>query len=334
MLITRQAQTSTAHFLDYLGTDDLTIYHNGELKYGSFQGTIINQFTDDNFQQILNVLSDNVDDPPGNWEIRKGNTLLLSQHQNQLDLAIGTERLQQGLKQGDFSLGQALVGYWLIEDELSDSSPTSQVQYYYSAIKESMTLLSTVEADNSLGFTDTQQASVSSPSNTSNQRPNTRKHQPSLTNSHENSLSSQPPKETQSIPNSSFNNDLPLPVDNSSLVGIDSAISYPTLSQDVSELNQSNYLEHQAFLHHLFCQLAQQKRLRYYQGKAIFTINGDTLIAELNKDNQWQYVLGSLSQQSLHQLQSSSHPAEYSQSSVNSSHSLDSSSSQSSDLIL
>ena len=170
MLITRQAQTSTDNFLDYLGTDDLTIHHNGELKYGSFKGTIINQFTDDNFQQILNLLSDNVDDPPGNWEIRKGNTLLLSQHQNQLDLAIGTERLQQGLKQGNFSLGQALVGYWLI--------------------------------------------------------------------------------------------------------------------------------------------------------------------AELNEDNQWQYVLGSLSQQSLHQLQSSSHTAEYSQYSVNSSSSLDSSSSQSSDLIL
>ncbi len=300
VLIPRQAQTSINDFLNHLGTDNLSIYYQDELKYGQLNRRLVNQFSDSQFQDVLDTISDKSKDSKSDWEIRKGNTLLLDNNQNQFDLAIGLPQLQQGLKEGEFSLGQALTGYWLIEDELNDLSQASNHISYYSAMKTSMDLISSLEVNKTLLFSATQQSSVSE---ISQHKQNTNKQNISLSKSHENFVLPKDPKATQSLADSSADNDLSTQVDNSSIVGLEIDISHSNLSQDPFQLNEFNYLQYQAFLHHLFSQLAQQKKLRYYDGKAILTINDETLVAQLNEQNQWEYISGTLSQTSLNELQ-------------------------------
>jgi hypothetical protein len=296
VLIPRQAQTSINDFFNYLGTDNLSIYYQNELQYGQLNQRLINQFSDSQFQDVLDVISDKNKNTQSNWEIRKKDTLLLDNNQNQFELAVGLPRLEQELKEGDFSLGQALTGYWLIEDELNDLSQAHEQIPYYSAMKNSMDLISTLESDNELKLTNTQQSLSSS---SSNQSPSNRKQRISLTKHHEtfdkDLFSDKLPKDIQSFLDNVQNN--------SSTDSLNTEIYQPTLSQESSQLNQSNFFQNQAFLHHIFSQLSQQKKLRYHHGKAILTINNETLVAQLNEDNQWKYVSGTLSQQSLNELQ-------------------------------
>ena len=164
VLIPRLAQTSINNFLDHLGTDNLNVYYDGELKYGQFKGTTVNELTEDAFLDILQTLDHH--SPTNNpWEIRKGNSFLLDNSQNHLQLSIGLSRLQRGVKEEEFSLGQALTGYWLIEDELAHSSQTSEQISYYDTLTTSMALLSTIEVNNNLELNDTQHSLISETSN-------------------------------------------------------------------------------------------------------------------------------------------------------------------------
>lgn len=208
-------------------------------------------------------------------------------------------QLQYGVKEGEFSLGQALTGYWLIEDELNDLSSASEQISYYSALKTSMDFISTLEVNNTPDFSATQQSSFSG---ISQAKQNPQKQKFSLSKSSQNSFSSEDNNDTQSLLSSSLDNDLSTPVNDSSLVEV-STISSSNLSQDAFRMNEFNYLQYQALLHHLFSQLAQQKKLFYYDGKAILTINSETLVAQLNENHQWEYVSGTLSQTSLNELQ-------------------------------
>lgn len=299
VLISRQAQTSIKDFLNHLGTNNLMIFHQNELQYGQFKSQVINQLSHSHFQDILDVISDKIQDNQSNWEIRKGYTLLLGNNHNQFDLAVGFSRLKQGIKKGDFSLGQALTGYWLIEDQLTDLSQAHEQIPYYSAMKTSMDLLSTLESDNNLELTNQQPILTFS---TANQRQNSEKQTISLTKTHERfnedlfyaQLSHNTKTSLEPI---SYNQD------NYSINWLDTDIYQSHLSQDTFQLNEFNYLQHQAFLHHLFSQLAQQKKLHYHQGKAILTIHSETLVAQLNEQNQWKYISGTLSQYSLNELQ-------------------------------
>lgn len=269
VLIPRQAQTSIKDFLNHLGTDNLSIYYQNELQYGQLNRRFINQFSDSHFQDVLDTISNKNKDAQSDWEIRKGYTLLLGNNQNQFDLAVGSSRLEQGVKDGEFSLGQALTGYWLIEEQLTDLSQADEQIPYYSSLKTSRDLLSTLENDNNLELTNQQPSSIFS---TTNQRQN----------------SNEPISSHQ---------------DNSSIDWLDTEISQPISIQEASQSNQSDFFQHQVFLHHLFSQLSQQKKLQYHQGKAILTVDGETLVAQLNEHNQWEYVSGTLSSNSLNQLQ-------------------------------
>ncbi|MGB5771708.1 MAG: hypothetical protein WBM32_17865, partial [Crocosphaera sp.] len=286
-----------------------------------FNSKLINQFSDSQFQDVLDTISNKSNNNQNDWEIRKGNTLLLDNNQNQFELAVGLPRLEQELKEGDFSLGQALTGYWLIEDELNDLSQAHEQIPYYSAMKNSMDLISTLESDNDLKLTNTQQSLIFL---TSNRKQNITKQTISLNKPHETF--------NQDLSSDESSKDTPSSLDpissnetNSSIDWLNTKISQPNLSQQTFQLNQSNFFQHQVFLHHLFSQLSQQKKLRYYDGKAILSINDETLVAQLNEQNQWEYVSGTLSQTSLNELQYE----------LNSSQSIrHSSSSQSSDLTL
>ena len=291
MLITRQAQTSTNDFLSYLGTDNLTIYHQDDLKYGQFQGDIVNDLTPEDFSTILQAIEQNHSD----WEIQQGDNLLLGNNHNQLQLAVGTNRLQLGLQQGELTLGDALMAHWLIEDKLDNILDSNEDTFdflpYYLALKQSIANFST------------------STTNVNQQLTNSPHSQPSLVipTPHSSLLT---PHSRHSSNESTF----------SSFSDSNNQLKLETLDKTTSvnsfQSNQSNLFQAPAFLHYLFSQLHQHKKLRYFQGKAILTINGETLVAELDEDNQWQYVSGTLSQSSLNQLQ---HELKSSQSSLKSS---------------
>ena len=292
MLITRQAQTSTNDFLSYLGTDNLTIYHQDDLKYGQFQGDIVNDLTPEDFSTILQAIEQNHSD----WEIQQGDNLLLGNNHNQLQLAVGTNRLQLGLQQGELTLGDALMAHWLIEDELDNIVDSNEDTFdflpYYLALKQSIANFST------------------STTNVNQQLTNSPYSQPSLVTSTPNVNQSKNRESFNSSNESTF----------SSFSDSNNQLKLETLDKTTSvnsfQSNQSNLFQAPAFLHYLFSQLHQHKKLRYFQGQAILTINGETLVAELDEDNQWQYVSGTLSQSSLNQLQ---HELKSSQSSLKSS---------------
>ncbi len=320
VLIPRQAQTSLKDFLNHLDTNSLTIFYQNELQYGQLKNQLVNQLSVSHFQDILDVISGKTQDNKTDWEIRNGNTLLLANNHNHLDLAVDSSRLQESVKKGEFSLGQALTGYWLIEDQLTDLSQSPEQISYFSAMKASIDLLSTLDNNSDLTFTNQQPSSTFL---TAQQKQNSQKETISLTKD-----------------NDEFNQDLFSPQlsnntkisldpisshqDNSSIDWLHTEISQLISIQDTFQLNEFNYLEHQAFLHRLFSQLAQQKKLRYYDGKAFLAINDETLVAQFNEQNQWGYVSGTLSQYSLNQLQDE----------LNSSSIRNSSSSQSSPLTL
>lgn len=297
ILIPRKAQTSSDNFLSHLGTDNLTIFQNNKLKYGQFQGTVINELSNDNFHDILQAIASS----QNQWEIRQGTTTLLDKNQNQLQLAVGTERLQQGVKEGEFSLGQALTGYWLIEDELPNSN-LSEILPYYQAMKQSIELLSTVEADNNQDLTNSSLIEQTSVSAASVPRDKTSNHQTLSTRSNQNLLTKEKIKLDSNCPT----NEESLSDNKSSdkLTNSEVLVNLPLAeSIDISQSNQFDFTQHQAFLHRLFSQLSQRKKLRYSEGKAFFTINGETWVAQLNEQHQWEYVSGSLSPHSLNQIQ-------------------------------
>ncbi|EAZ88193.1 hypothetical protein [Crocosphaera chwakensis] len=284
MLIPRQAQTSTNDFLSYLGTEPLTIYHQDELKYGQFKGETVNNLTPENLSGILQSIEQNQTDNQTDWEIRQGSNLLLSNNYNQLQLAVGTNRLQLGVKQNELTLGDALIGHWLIEDELNKRFDSNQESFdflpFYLTLRKSMANLSnsTINVNQELTNPLSSQPSLVTSPSTYNQ---------SKITSNSNSSN-----EDIFFPLSFSDNQL-------NLEGSEDKKSINSLHS-----NQSNPFQNPAFLHHLFSQLHQRKKLRYHQGKAILTINNsETLVAQLNEQNQWEYVSGTLSQTSLNELQ-------------------------------
>lgn len=299
VLIPRQAQTSLKDFLDYLATNSLTIFYQDELQYGQLKNQFINQLSVSHFQDILDVISGKTQDSQSDWEIRNGNTLLLANNHNHLDLAVDSSRLQESVKKGEFSLGQALTGYWLIEDQLTDLSQSPEQISYFSAMKASIDLLSTLDNNSDLTFTNQQPSSTFL---TAQQKQNSQKETISLTK--DNDEVNQDLFSPQLSNNTKTSLDpISNPEDNSSIDWLHTEISQPSFSEYTFQLNEFNYLEYQAFLHRLFSQLAQQKKLRYYDGKAFLAINDETLVAQFNEQNQWEYVSGTLSQHSLNQLQ-------------------------------
>ena len=267
MFIPSSAQTDPERFLNFLGTDSLRIYQDGELVFGKRPHLTVNHLTPQVFSSLLNTL-ENSHNSDTNWEITQGDTLLLASQVNPFKLGVSPHRLERGLTQGEFSLGQALCGYW----KLSDTDPQLLgVPPIFQSISEA------IQPRESLNPSPSDPLSL------------TKTGQP-LSNSDD---FTKTPRLSDKLPD---NHSATSPdEDNNSLIS-EGLPQSSTNSQAATSLTPTL---NQQFIHHLFEHLRQQKRLRYQDGKAIVTLNGETLVAQLNQDNQWEYVKGSLFQLSL-----------------------------------
>ncbi|MGK7944099.1 MAG: hypothetical protein AB4058_06490, partial [Microcystaceae cyanobacterium] len=111
LIIPSQSQENLDHLLTFLdSSQSLRIFQGHELKYGYLDGDLINQLAEADFPSLLTGLIEQQEQ----WQVYCQSQLLVPEKSVQVSLSI--RRLNIELHQGQRSLGQALYGYWQLEN--------------------------------------------------------------------------------------------------------------------------------------------------------------------------------------------------------------------------